>query len=152
MQRMTTQELVDAGTLDLGTTDWVLVDQARVDGFAEVTEDRQWIHVDPERARTGPFGTTIAHGYLTLSMVSPFLLDLVVVTDATSAINYGLGRVRFPAPVPVGSRIRGHGLLVDATPIDAGTQTTIRMTIECDACSKPAAVADVLTRFLRTSA
>ncbi len=151
MQRMTTQELVDVGTVDLGTTDWVLVDQPRIDGFAEVTGDRQWIHVDPEQAQSGPFGTTIAHGYLTLSMVSPFLLDLIVVPDATSAINYGLERVRFPAPVPVGSRIRGHGLLVDAAPLETGTQTKIRVTIECDACSKPAAVAEVLTRFVRTA-
>lgn len=149
MERMTTRELLDAGTVDLGTTDWFLVDQTRVDGFADVTGDRQWIHVNPEQARSGPFGTTIAHGYLTLSMVSPFLLDLIVVPDATSAINYGLERVRFPAPVPTGSQIRGHGLLVDAAPLDTGVQTNIRVTIECDACSKPAAVAEVLTRFLR---
>jgi len=149
MRRTTTRELLDVGHMDLGTTSWVVLDQARVDGFAEVTEDRQWIHVDPHRARSGPFGTTIAHGYLTLSLVSKFLHELIVVTDASSAINYGLDRLRFPAPVPVGTRIRGRAEVISAAPLASGAQTTIRMIIESDANSKPAAVADLLTRFLR---
>jgi acyl dehydratase len=149
MRRTTTRELLDVGHMDLGTTSWVVVDQARVDGFAEVTDDLQWIHVDTQRARSGPFGTTIAHGYLTLSLVSRFLRELIVVTDASSAINYGLDRLRFPAPVPVGSRIRGRAEVISAAPLESGTQTTIRMTIESDANSKPAAVADLLTRSLR---
>jgi acyl dehydratase len=133
---------------DLGRSSWVLIDQARIDSFAETTDDRQWIHVDPERAATGPFGATIAHGYLTLSLVSRFLLELLVVRDASSAVNYGLDRVRFPAPVLAGSRVRGHGQLLDVRPLDAGVQTTTRITVESDAGEKPVAIADVLTRFL----
>ena len=148
MRTLTIAELVGAVGLDLGHTAWVTVDQTRVDTFADVTEDHQWIHVDPELARTGPFGTTIAHGYLTLSLVSKFLLDLIEVPDAASAINYGLDRVRFPAPVPVGSRVRGHGEIVSVTPLDGGVQITTQVTVECDAGAKPAAIAQVLTRFV----
>lgn len=147
MRKVTIGELETATELDLGTTDWLVVDQARIDAFAEVTEDRQWIHVDPSRAK---FGTTIAHGYLTLSFVSKFLIDLLVVPDAASAINYGLDRVRFPAPVPAGARIRGHGQVLSAKPLESGVQTITRVTIECDVTTKPAAVADVLTRFRTT--
>jgi len=95
-----------------------------------------------------PHGTTIAHGYLTLSFVSSFLLSLLVVPDAASAINYGLDRVRFPSPVPAGGRIRGRGLVISAKPLESGVQTTTRLTIECDVTTKPAVVADVVTRFL----
>jgi acyl dehydratase len=149
MPRFTVADIADSAGLDLGRSDWIVVDQSRIDLFAEVTEDRQWIHIDPERASASPFGRTIAHGYLTLSLVSTMLSQLLTVTDATSALNYGLDRVRFPAPVPEGSRIRGHGLLVSARRLDAGIQTTTRITVECSASTKPVAVADVLTRFLR---
>lgn len=132
----------------LGPTDWVTVGQPRIDRFAECTDDRQWIHVDRVRAATGPFGTTIAHGYLTLALMSKFLGELIEVADSTSALNYGLDRVRFPAPVPVCSRLRGRGELLTAEPIAGGVQTTIQVTVQIEAASKPACVASVLTRFL----
>jgi acyl dehydratase len=141
--------LPDHRGAELGTSDWLTVNQDRIDSFAETTEDRQWIHIDSDRAADGPFGTTIAHGYLTLSLVSRFLLDLLVVTDASSAVNYGLDRVRFPSPVASGAEVRGSGELVDVRPLDGGgVQTTTRITVRTADGTKPAAVADVLTRFL----
>jgi acyl dehydratase len=133
---------------ELGSADWILVDQPRIDAFADATEDHQWIHIDPERSARSQFGATIAHGYLTLSLVSRFLLDLLVVTDAGTAINYGLDRVRFPAPVPAGTRIRGHGELLGVTAITGGLQARARVTVEIEGQAKPGAVAEVLTRFL----
>jgi acyl dehydratase len=132
---------------DLGRTAWIEVGQERIDSFAEATEDRQWIHVDRGRASTGPFGTTIAHGYLTLSLASAFLLELLVVTDATSGINYGLDRVRFPAPVPAGAKVRGHVVVADVSPRGSGIQVTSHLTVECDQASRPVATAEVLTLF-----
>ena len=133
---------------DLGATGWTVVDQPRIDAFGEVTDDRQWIHVDPEHAASGPFGGTIAHGYLTLSLVSSFLLELLVITDARSAVNYGLDRVRFPSPVPAGASLRGRGeLLAAERRNDATVQTTTRIAVEIGGGAKPAMVADVLTRF-----
>ena len=112
------------------------------------TEDRQWIHIDVDRARTGPFGTTIAHGFLTLSLASPALADLLAVSDAVLAVNYGLEKVRFPAPVPVGSRIRTRGELVGVTPVPNGRQLTLRLTVEIERAAKPACVADFRRTFL----
>lgn len=132
---------------DLGHSRWIEIGQARIDGFADVTEDRQWIHVDPTRAASGPFGTTIAHGYLTLSLVSVLLFELLDVRGAGSVVNYGLDRVRFPSPVPVGSRVRAHGSLLAVNDLGHATQTTTRFTLEIDGGTKPAMVADVLTRF-----
>lgn len=148
MQNLTIEALRGVAELDLGHTEWLAIEQDRVDGFAELTEDRQWIHTDPVRAAAGPFGGPVAHGYLTLSLVSFFLLDLLVIADAAGAVNYGLDRVRFPAPVPVGSRVRGHGTLLTAFEVAGGVQATTRITVERDGATKPAAVADVLTRFL----
>jgi acyl dehydratase len=134
---------------ELGTTAWLTIGQDRIDSFAETTEDRQWIHTDLARAAAGPFGTTIAHGYLTLSLVSGFLLDLLVITDAGSALNYGLDRVRFPSPVPSGSDVRGSGKLLDVKALDGGgVQATSRVTVHTAGGAKPAVVADVVTRFL----
>jgi acyl dehydratase len=133
---------------DLGHSSWVTLDQDRIDTFAETTLDRQWIHIDPRRAADGPFGQTIAHGYLTLSLASYVLLQLLRVSGATSVINYGLDRVRFPAPVHSGERVRGHGQLVSADEFPGAVQTTTRITIEAEGRPKPAMVADVLTRFL----
>lgn len=134
---------------DLGTTHWLTIDQARIDSFAKTTEDWQWIHTDPARAATGPFGTTIAHGYLTLSLVSRFLLDLLAVTDAVSSVNYGLDRVRFPSPVPSGCDVRASGELLDVQELSGGgAQTTSRVTVRTPDGIKPVLVADVLTRFL----
>lgn len=136
-----------AGTV-LGPTDWVTIEQSRVDAFADATGDHQWIHVDVERARTGPFGGTIAHGYLTLSLCSLFLPDLMRVDIAGMGINYGLDKVRFPAPVRVGSRIRGRGEIVSVSPVPGGVQVIVRVTVEVEGSERPACVADTISRFL----
>jgi acyl dehydratase len=119
-----------------------------VDGFADLTHDRQWIHVDPQRAKEGPFGTTIAHGHLTLSLVPLFLGQLLEVSGTSMAMNYGLERVRFPAPVPVGSRLRARGEIVGVQGRAGGTQVTVRLTTECDAADKPVCVADVAILYV----
>ncbi|PSR70236.1 dehydratase [Nocardia sp. MDA0666] len=132
---------------ELGVSAWIDVPQNRIDAFADATEDRQWIHTDSAAAAAGPFGTTIAHGYLTLSLVSAFLADLLAVGDVAMAVNYGLNKVRFPAPVPSGSRIRGHGRLADVTDIPGGLQTTTIVSVEREGVGKPVCVAEVVTRF-----
>ena len=131
----------------LGPTEWLVIDQARIDRFAEATDDHQWIHVDPEAAADGPFGATIAHGYLTLALVNRFMPDLLTVTDASMGVNYGCERVRFPSPVRVGSRIRGRGELVSAEPAGGGLQVLVRVTVEIEGQERPACVADTLSRF-----
>jgi acyl dehydratase len=137
-----------AGT-DLGASPWVLVDQDRIDRFADATGDHQWIHVDPERAaRESDFGGTIAHGYLTLSLVNLLLPQVVEVTGVSMGINYGLDRVRFPAPVPSGSRVRAHVELTEVSEVSGGVQTTMTVTVECDRAERPVCVATVLSRFL----
>ena len=141
-------ELRSAVDTDLGTSDWITVTQARIDAFAECPEDRQWIHVDPVRAADGPFGGPIAHGYLTLSLLSRILDDLVRVENVAAAVNYGLDRVRFPAPVPAGARVRGHGRIVSVDEIPGGVQAAIEITVECEGASKPVCVAVSLARFL----
>jgi acyl dehydratase len=146
---ITLDQLERSSGLELGTSGWITMSQDRIDSLAETTEDRQWIHVDAERAATSPFGTTIAHGYLTLSLVSAFLLELLDVTDAEAAVNYGLDRVRFISPVPAGARLRGRAEVVAAEAVPVGVQITSRFTLEIDTGDRPAAVADVLTRFRR---
>ena len=137
-----------AGT-HLGFTDWLEVDQQRVDQFAEATGDHQWIHVDVERAnRESPFGGPIAHGYLTLSLSNLFLPQLLEVPAASSGVNYGTGKVRFPSPVPVGSRIRAGAEIQAVEEIPGGLQTTIRITIEVEGRDKPACVIESLSRWL----
>lgn len=137
-----------AGT-DLGTSPWLEVDQDRIDLFADATGDHQWIHVDPERAaRESQFGGTIAHGYLSLSLVNALLPQVVEVADVSMGINYGLDKVRFPAPVPSGSRIRAHVSLTEVHDVPGGVQTTMSVTVECDRASRPVCVATVLSRFL----
>jgi len=132
----------------LGYSDWLEITQERVDTFAEATGDYQWIHVDPKRAAEGPFGTTIAHGYLTLSLSNLFLPQIVDVQGTSMGINYGVNKVRFPAPVPVGSRVRGGASLAAAEPIAGGLQTTIVITIEIEGSAKPACVIEALSRYL----
>lgn len=132
----------------LGSTNWITIDQNRIDMFANATDDWQWIHVDRDRAKAGPFGTTIAHGYLTMSLASKFLLELLVVNDAQHAINYGVERARFLSPVPVGSAVRGNGNILSVKEVPGGVQTTTTIAIELRDSGKPAAVADVMTRFL----
>jgi acyl dehydratase len=133
----------------LGWSDWLTVDQDRVDLFAEATGDHQWIHVDVERATAeSPFGGPIAHGYLTLSLSNLFLPQLVEVRGVSAGINYGTGRVRFPAPVPVGSRVRAGAELTAVDDIPGGLQTTMTITIEVDGSDKPACVIESLSRWL----
>jgi acyl dehydratase len=132
----------------LGHSDWLEVTQERIDQFAEATGDHQWIHVDPERARKGPFGTTIAHGYLTMSLVSYFLPRIVEVRGVSMGVNYGTDRLRFPAPVPVGSRIRAGAELLEAEPTkDGAVQAKIRVTVEVEGQERPGCVVDTLSRF-----
>jgi acyl dehydratase len=130
-----------------GYTEWQTMEQERVNRFADATDDHQWIHVDVERAKDSPFGGTIAHGYLTLSLVAPIMGQLVKVTDATTGINYGLDRVRFPAPLPVGSRWRGGAELLEVTEIPGGLQMKVRVTIEVEGAEKPSMVAEALVRL-----
>jgi acyl dehydratase len=131
----------------LGATPWLPITQQRIDTFAEATGDHQWIHVDPVRAKTGPFGTTIAHGYLTLSLCSIFLPQLVEVR-MKMGVNYGCDKVRFPNAVKVGARIRGAGELVGAEKTrDGGVQATIRVTVEIDGETRPACVAETISRY-----
>lgn len=132
----------------LGTTDWLLIDQARIDQFAQATGDHQWIHVDAERAKSGPFGATVAHGYLTLSLANFFLPQLVSYERLKMGVNYGCDKVRFPAPVRVGSRIRGRGDVVAAEAIKGdGVQVTVRITVEIDGSDKPGCVVDTISRL-----
>jgi acyl dehydratase len=130
----------------LGTSDWLLVDQARIDQFAAVTGDDQWIHVDPVRAANGMFGTTVAHGFLTLSLLPFFVRSAYKVNGARMSVNYGLNRVRFPAPVPVGSRLRAHYKLISVDPIEGGVQVVSEVSIEREGQTKPVCVAEAVGR------
>jgi len=141
------EELRAAAGREAGPTDWITVEQSRVDEFADATDDHQWIHVDPARAASGPFGTTIAHGYLTLSLVNFFLPDLVRVEGAKMGVNYGTNKVRFPAAVKVGARIRGRAQVLEATDVSGGVQIVVRVTIEIEGGERPACVADTISRF-----
>ena len=133
---------------DLGTTEWLRISQERIQTFADATGDHQWIHVDPERARQGPFGTTIAHGYLTLSLANLFLPQLVQYEGLKMGVNYGCDKVRFPAPVPVGSHVRGHGQVMAAEPVAGdGVQVTVRITVQIEGSDKPGCVVDTISRL-----
>ena len=140
--------LLSAVGADLGATDWITITQDQIDAFAEATLDNQWIHCDIERAKNGPFGAPIAHGYLTMSLASHFLAELVRVEGISMGINYGTEKVRFPAPVPVGSRLRATGELIDAKEVAGGVQATTRVIIERDGSDKPAAIVDTVSRYL----
>lgn len=132
---------------ELGVGDWLQVDQARIDQFAQATGDHQWIHVDPVRAAQGPFGTTIAHGYLTLSLLPELLASSFTIADSPMGVNYGLNRVRFPAPVPVGSRLRARAVLQQFELLPGGgAQLTLDVTIEREGHDKPVCVAQILVR------
>jgi acyl dehydratase len=130
----------------LGTSEWQTVDQARIDQFAAVTGDEQWIHIDPVRAAAGPFGSTVAHGYLTLSLVPVMVRTAFKIGDVRMSVNYGLNRVRFPAPVPVGSRLRGHFKLLSFESIAGGAQLVVEVTTEREGHSKPVCVAESVAR------
>src|SRR5213076_2367123 len=131
---------------EIGTSDWVVVDQKRIDAFADATGDHQWIHVDPVRAASGPFGTTVAHGFLTLSLLPEMFASAFEVRDTRMGVNYGLNKVRFTAPVPVDSRLRGHFKLLSYEAIDGGAQCAIEVTMEREGSAKPVCVAESLTR------
>ena len=139
--------LLDAPGTHLGYSEWLEIDQRRIDLFAEATGDHQWIHVDPERAAQGPFGKTIAHGYLTLSLANQFLPEIMQVNNVSMGVNYGCEKVRFPAPVPVGSRVRGGGEVISAQEVKGGVQVVVRMTIEIEGSERPACVIDTISRF-----
>jgi acyl dehydratase len=131
----------------LGYTEWREMTQDRVDRFADVTGDHNYIHVDPERAARGPFGGTIAHGYLTLSLLAPLTSELLRVDGVATAVNYGLDKLRFPAPVPVGARYRAGAELVDVTDVPGGVQVKLLATVEVEGATKPSLVAECLFRF-----
>ena len=140
-------ELKKLAGSDLGTSEWIEVTQRRIDTFADATGAHQWIHVDPERAKEGPFGAPVAHGYLTLSLFIPLFTELLDVQGVTTKVNYGLNKVRFPAPVKAGSRIRLTGRLAAVEDVPGGVQITVDGTIEIEGGTKPAAVLQSLSRF-----
>ncbi len=133
----------------IGPTDWRPMTQERVNQFAQVTGDHNFIHVDPARARETSFRGTIAHGYLTLSLLGPISQQLLVVTDAATSVNYGLNKVRFPAPLPVGAEFRGQGQVLEVTAVDSGIQVLAAFTVEVKGAPKPALVAECLFRYYR---
>jgi acyl dehydratase len=142
------QEAIAAVGKRLGESEWLTIDQARIDQFAQATGDFQWIHVDPDKAKDGPFGRTVAHGYLTFSLINMFLPELWRAEGMKMGINYGADRLRFPAPVPVGSRVRAVGELVKAEPLDGNAvQATVRITMEIEGSAKPGCVADIIGRY-----
>ncbi|MCH7709885.1 MAG: MaoC family dehydratase [Myxococcales bacterium] len=144
----TPADLKNAVGKQLGVSDWLEIDQQRIDKFADATGDHQWIHVDPERAKNGPFGATIAHGYLTQSLVNYFLPQIVEVHGISMGVNYGANRIRFPAPVRVGSRIRGSAELLGVEETkDGGVQATIRVTVEIEGSERPGCVIDTISRY-----
>ncbi|WP_419992642.1 MaoC family dehydratase [Streptomyces boninensis] len=132
---------------DLGTSPWTEITQDRINTFADATGDHQWIHTDPERAAAGPFGAPIAHGYLTLSLFIPLFTDLLDVQGVTTKVNYGLNKVRFPAPVPAGSRIRLTARLAAVEDVPGGVQITVDGAIEIEGAAKPACVLQSISRF-----
>ena len=131
----------------LGYSGWLEITQERIDAFAEATGDRQWIHIDPDRAREGPFGTTIAHGYLTLSLASRFVAEIFTVDGADMGVNYGTNKVRFVSPVAVGARLRAGGTLTSVEEVPGGYQAALDLIFEIEGAEKPACVAQVLYRL-----
>jgi acyl dehydratase len=130
----------------IGVSDWITVDQQQIQLFADATGDHQWIHLDAERAAKGPFGTTIAHGFLTLSLLPVMSASAFTVTNTRMGVNYGLGKVRFPSPVPVGSRLRGHFKLSKYEPLEGGAQITTEVSVEREGSDKPVCVAESIAR------
>ena len=144
----TFEEIEAAAGEEIGTTDWVEITQERVNQFADATGDHQWIHVDVERAKDGPFGGTIAHGYLTLSMLPALGSQVMSLETPGAKLNYGVNKVRFPNPVRVGSRIRAHVTIGGVSDVPAGKQLTVRYTIEIEGQQKPACVAETVVLLL----
>src|SRR4051794_26981249 len=144
-----TDQLADAVGEDLGSTDWLEITQERVDAFADATGDHQWIHVDVARAKEGPFGGTIAHGYLTLSLIPQFTPQLFSLETPGARLNYGVNKVRFPNPVRVGSRIRASARITEVSDVPAGKQMVTRYAVEIEGEAKPACVAETVVLLLR---
>ncbi|HXH77093.1 MaoC family dehydratase [Nocardioides sp.] len=144
----TLDEVAGSANTDMGTTDWLVVDQERINLFADATGDHQWIHVDEQRAQEGPFGTTIAHGFLTVSLLPYFNVQSFQLETPGARLNYGLNKVRFPHPVPVGSRLRSHVSFGDVTDLPAGKQLIIKHTLEIEGVEKPACVAELVVLLL----
>jgi acyl dehydratase len=142
----TLAELAPLVGQEIATSEWITVTQERIQLFADATNDHQWIHVDRERAKSGPFGTTIAHGFMTLSLLPEMSASAFEVRDTRMGVNYGLNKVRFPAPVPSGSRLRGRFKLVKYEPLDGGAQLTVEVTMEREGSDKPVCVAESLVR------
>ena len=140
-------KLLDSVGQHLGYSEWLEIDQERINLFADATGDHQWIHVDEEKAKDGPFGATIAHGYLTLSLANLFLPQVMEVQNVSMGVNYGCDKVRFPAPVPVGSRIRGGGEVISAEEVKGGVQVVVRITVEIEGSERPACIIDTISRF-----
>lgn len=143
----TPHALLEAVGEQLGASDWLEIDQQRINTFADATGDHQWIHVDPERAKDGPFGACIAHGYLTLSLVNLFLPQIIDVQGISMGVNVGCDKIRFPAAVPVGSRVRGVGELISAEEMKGGVQSVVRVTVELEGSERPACVVDTISRY-----
>ncbi|MCX4777373.1 MaoC family dehydratase [Streptomyces sp. NBC_01264] len=141
------EELTAGIGAPLGPSEWLEVDQKRIDLFADATGDHQWIHVDPERAESGPFGSTIAHGYLTLSLLPSLVPQIMRVEGMRMGINYGVDKVRFPAPVPVGSRLRATALITEVVEVGGGVQVSATVTVEREGGEKPVCVAQSVSRY-----
>ena len=140
-------QLLAAEGMDLGRTDWLLLTQERINLFAEATGDHQWIHVDPERAASGPFGACIAHGYLTLALANLFMPQLMQFENLAMGVNCGTDRLRFPAAVKVGSRIRGHGQVMRVETLGQAVQAVVRMSVEIEGSERPGCVVDTISRY-----
>ncbi len=144
----TPAELIGQEGTILGPTDWMAMTQDRIDGFADATDDHQWIHVDQDKAKDGPFGTTIAHGYLTLALVNKFLPQMLTVAEFSMGVNYGVEKVRFPNAVKQGARLRGSGEIVKVEEVkNGGVQSTVRITVEIEGEDRPACIADTISRY-----
>ena len=142
----TIAELKDLLGQEIGVSDWITVTQERIQLFADATNDHQWIHLDAERAKAGPFGTTIAHGFLTLSLLPEMAASAFAVSETRMGVNYGLNKVRFPAPVPSGSRLRGRFKLIGYEPLEGGAQVTVQVTMEREGSEKPVCIAESIGR------
>lgn len=144
----TLDEVSAAVGADLGVSRWIDITQDRINAFADTTEDRQWIHTDPVAAAAGPYGTTVAHGFLSLSLLAAFSEDLLTVEEARTGVNYGLNKVRFPAPVPVDSKVRGRGKLAAVDQIPGGIQVTMVVSVEREGSERPVCVGEFVLRLL----
>jgi acyl dehydratase len=142
----TIAELKDLVGQEIGVSDWITVTQERIQLFADATNDHQWIHLDAERAQAGPFGTTIAHGFLTLSLLPEMAASAFAVSETRMGVNYGLNKVRFPAPVPSGGRLRGRFKLIGYEPLEGGAQLTVQVTMEREGSEKPVCIAESIGR------